>query len=444
MGLARQGLALIRHLSECGAQILVTDLKSSDQLKDELSAVSGLIDTVSLGSHPFSLLDGADTLFLSGGVPADLPFIQEARSRGIRLLNDSQLFLEQVSVPVIGITGSAGKSTTTSLTGHILRRFAREQGFQVWVGGNIGNPLISDLDEIRQGDLVVMELSSFQLEILTVSPQTAALLNISPNHLDRHKTMENYLAAKARIFAYQEEEDWAVIGCDDDRVRGVQEDIKGHLLGFGRSLEGLDGVSFNGQSFTHHWHGRETNICRVQESPLRGAHNLWNIAAAFTLCATKGVPVDVMREALLDFHGLAHRLEEAGRLHGVLWINDSIATTPLRAAAALDSFSEPIVVLAGGRDKGLSWRPFAEAANNHAEAVILFGEAAEKIAALLKEEDCCCAVHTVGSLEDAVQMAVRTAQPGSVVLLSPGCTSFDAFRDFEERGNRFKELVAAL
>ena len=444
MGLARQGLALIRCLARYGAHIVVTDLKSRKQLSEELAEIEDLIEGLYLGVHPASMLDGTDAIFLSGGVPADLPFIQEARKREIRVLNDSQLFLEQVSVPVIGITGSAGKSTTTSLTGHILRQFVREKGYRVHVGGNIGNPLIASLEEIKPGDQVVMELSSFQLEIMARSPQTAALLNISPNHLDRHKTMENYLAAKAQIFAFQELEDWALIGCDDELVRTVKQEITSRLLGFGRSIGDLDGVSFDDKAFFQHWQGKISTICEVGETPLRGEHNLWNAAAAFALCSTREVPVEVMRSALHSFHGLSHRLEEVARIHGVLWVNDSIATTPERASAALRSFTEPLVILAGGRDKGLPWTPFAAAANIQTKEVILFGEAAEIIGNALHEAGCRCKVHIVENLEEAVLTAASSAKPDSVVLLSPGCTSFDAFKDFEERGERFKELVAGL
>jgi len=444
VGLARQGSALIRSLANHGAHVVVTDMKSSEQLAAELAAVAGLTSAVHLGSHPDSLLDGTDAVFLSGGVPADLPLIRDARRRGIPVLNDSQLFLEQVQAPVTGITGSAGKSTTTSLTGHILRRFAEPLGNRVWVGGNIGNPLITNLEEIRSGDEVVMELSSFQLEIMTRSPHTAALLNVSPNHLDRHGTMENYLAAKANIFAFQAAQDWALIGCDDDRVLALKQGLKGQAAGFGRALAGLDGVCIGETRFIQRWQGRETAICPLEETPLRGEHNLWNVAAAFALCTIRGVPVELMRSALHDFRGLAHRLEEVGRKHGMLWINDSIATTPERAAAALRAFTEPLIVLAGGHDKGLSWKVFSDAADNHARQIILFGEAAPVIEAALAAEGCQPGVQVVGRLEDAVEAALEGARDGSVVLLAPGCSSFDAFRDFEARGEKFKELVAAL
>jgi UDP-N-acetylmuramoylalanine--D-glutamate ligase len=389
-------------------------------------------------------LDGTDAVFLSGGVPADLPFIEEARDRGIRILNDSQLFLENVHVPVLGITGSSGKSTTTSLTGHILSRHLASVGRRVWVGGNLGNPLISDLGRIEDGDLVVMELSSFQLEVMDRSPQIAALLNVTPNHLDRHGTMERYLAAKARILQFQDSSDWAVLGWDDPLVRRLEADVKGKLAGFGRTLNGTDGIFFDDHAFRLRWGGRETQICSLEESPLRGSHNHWNIAAAFALCRIHGVEPEEMVSALRDFRGLPHRLEELGSRRGLVWINDSIATTPERAAAALRSFTEPVVVLAGGHDKGLSWSPFASAAEAHVQKIILFGEAAGTIMEALKQEGCRIPVCMTENLESAVRTAADTAEKDSVVLLSPGCSSFDAYLDFEARGEHFREMVETL
>lgn len=442
MGLARQGRALIDALAGRGAHVVATDIKSREELGGELHRLPESVE-VHAGSHPFSLLEDAGAVFLSGGVPADLPFVLEARRRGIRVLNDSQLFLEEVRAPVIGITGSAGKSTTTSLVGHILSSRTGNGEARVWVGGNIGNPLICDLEQIREGDLVVMELSSFQLEIMESSPETAVMLNITPNHLDRHKTMGAYIAAKARILEFQSESDWAVLGWDDEDIRGLAGRVAGNLAGFGRNLEGVDGVSFDSDVFRLQWEGREAVICRTEESPLRGEHNLWNAAAAFTVCAIHGVEPEAMREALMSFQGLPHRLEEVGRKHGLLWVNDSIATTPERAAAALRSFAEPLAVLVGGKNKGLPWESFVLAANEHAEQVILFGEAAEEILASI-EAECRCGVRKVDSLEEAVRKAAETAKKGRVVLLSPGCSSFDAYADYEERGAHFRELVGSL
>ncbi len=444
IGLARQGRALIHFLAARGADILVTDLKSREQFGPVLQEFSDLPVSLHLGSHPLSLLDGTEAVFLSGGVPADLPFIQAASDRGIRILNDSQLFLENVHVPVIGITGSSGKSTTTSLTGHILSRHLASKGQRAWIGGNLGNPLISDLDRIEDGDLVVMELSSFQLEVMERSPQTAAVLNVTPNHLDRHGTMERYLAAKARILEFQNPNDWAVLGWDDHLVRGLKTKVKGKLVGFGRTLNGTDGIFFDDQAFWLRWNGSETQICSVEKNPLRGRHNHWNIAAAFALCSVHGVEPEEMVSALREFRSLPHRLEELGSRCGLLWINDSIATTPERAAAALRSFSEPLVVLAGGHDKGLSWEPFASAAEMHVKQIILFGEAAGTILEALRHQNCRIPVSVTDNLESAVRIAVDSAEKDSAVLLSPGCSSFDAYSDFEARGNHFRELVETL
>lgn len=449
LGLARQGTALARFLVRAGAQVTVSDLRDRTALADRMAELSDLPIRYVLGGHPMSLLRGADLFCLSGGVPLDLPIVAEAARRGIPLSNDAQLFLERCPAPVVGITGSAGKTTTTALVGQMCR----SAGFPTRVGGNIGNPLIAELEGIGPQDRVVMELSSFQLELMTVSPQVAAVLNITPNHLDRHKTMEKYVAAKRNIVAYQRTGDFAVLGFDDARARALALQTPARVVFFSGGVQVDEGAYKTNGELALRFDGADTAICQAQEVRLRGPHNLLNVLAACAICAVVGVPPPAMRETIRTFSGVEHRLELVRCWRGIAWYDDSIATAPERVVAALRSFEEPVVLLAGGRDKNLPWEELAAEAVGRVRHLITFGEAGPMIARAVRDrksrEGGAAAgrleqITSVETLEEAVETAAAVARSGEVVLLSPGGTSFDAFRDFAERGERFKELVQAL
>ncbi len=447
LGLARQGTALVRFLVKVGADVTVSDLREKTALADQVAELADLPVRYVLGEHPLGLLDGADLLYLSGGVPVDIPIVVEAQRRSIPVSNDAQLFLERCPAPVIGITGSAGKTTTTALVGEMCRT----AGLRTWVGGNIGNPLITDLDQIKPDDWVVMELSSFQLEVMTISPHVAAILNITPNHLDRHKTMESYIAAKRNILAHQKPEDFALLGYDDANARSLAIETAVQLLWFSGGAEVDVGAFRTNGELTLRMGSSDRVICLASEVKLRGRHNLLNILASSVLARVAGVPVEAIQQVAKTFTGVEHRLEWVRELGGVHWYDDSIATAPERSLAALRSFDEPIVLLAGGRDKALPWEKFADEAVQRVRQLVTFGEAGPMIARMVKRE----AKRKKGkvglegiaqaeTLEEAVETASRVARSGEVVLLSPGGTSFDAFRDFAERGDRFKELVRQL
>jgi len=466
LGLARQGTALARFLVRAGANVTISDLQGEEALADRLAELDDLHIRYALGGHPLGLLDEADLVCLSGGVPVDVPIALEARERGIPLSNDAQLFLERCPAPVIGITGSAGKTTTTALVGEMCR--AAGLGGGAWVGGNIGNPLIANLDQIEPEDWVVMELSSFQLELMTVSPHIAAVLNITPNHLDRHKTMEAYIAAKRNIVAHQRPGDFALLGYDDANARALALDTSAHLLWFSGGAEVEEGAFRTNGELTLRMNGGDRVICYADEVRLRGRHNLLNVLAACVLAKAAGVSVEAMRRVATSFAGVEHRLELVRELNGVCWYDDSIATAPERSLAALRSFEEPILLLAGGRDKDLPWGEFAGEAGRRVRRLITFGEAGPMIARVVEEgmkgaegqdaggkngRDSSSISHSqfslegitqVETLEEAVEAAARLARSGEVVLLSPGGASFDAFHDFAERGDRFKELVQRL
>ncbi len=448
LGLARQGMALARYLSAQGAQVTVSDLRPAEKLRAELAGLEGLGVRYVLGGHPPEILDGADLLCLSGGVPLDAPIVAQAQERDIPLSNDAQLFLERCPALVIGITGSSGKTTTTALTGRMLDG---GNGCMTWVGGNIGRPLIDLVDEIGPDDRVVMELSSFQLEIMRTSPEVAAVLNVTPNHLDRHKTMAVYTAAKQRILDFQEPGDLALLGYDDPGARGLASAVQGQLAYFGAQREVSYGAYLEDDRLMLRLNGLARQICRIQEIKLLGQHNVLNVLAASVLANAAGASLEAIRETIANFSGVEHRLQLVRELKGVRYYDDSIATAPERTAAALLSFEAPIVLLAGGRDKDLPWQDMARLAVERARHVIPFGEAAGLVERAITEASQRKgpgarfeALSRVNSLEEAVEAASRLAQAGDVVLLAPGGTSFDAFKDFAERGERFQALVRAL
>lgn len=450
LGLARQGKALASFFAAQGWRVVVSDIRKPDILRQTLAELADWPIHYVLGRHPQSLLDDCDLFCVSGGVPLSLPIVQEAVRRGIPISNDAQEFMRRCPALMVGITGSAGKTTTTTLTGKMLA----EAGFTTWVGGNIGNPLIGDLARIRPDDRVVIELSSFQLEPMDTSPQIAGVLNVTPNHLDRHKTMAAYIAAKRNIVAHQGTGDIAVLGCDEPNARALSEATAAQVRYFSGQASVTDGACLEGDTLVLRHRGRTTTVCTRDEIRLRGFHNVMNVLAAITLADAAGASVEAMRRAIVNFTGVAHRLEEVRRHRGVLWVNDSIATAPERVLAALRAFDEPLVLLAGGRDKDLPWQAFARAVVRRVRAIVLFGEAAALIrghvetalAEAVAAQEAVVLEHVIsaGTLENAVQEAARLANSGDVVLLSPGGTSFDAYRDFEERGEHFRQLVDAL
>lgn len=450
LGLARQGAALVRYLSRKGARITVSDMKKADSLQAEIEQLRGIAVDFQLGGHPLNLLEGVDLLCLSGGVPNDLPIVEEARRRSIPVTNDTQLFLESTPATVVGITGSSGKTTTTTLVGRMAGLAVQDGRIRkAWVGGNIGNPLLNEMEEMHKDDLAVLELSSFQLEIISNSPQVAVILNITPNHLDRHHTMDAYRDAKARILEFQHSEDSAVLGWDSPEARSLQSRCRGRrsFFSLGEKAWDGDGAYLRGGWITVDRGGKSEPVAARKTVLLRGAHNLSNAIAACAIGAAAGLPAAAMAKAIEGFRGVAHRLEFVGRRRGADWYNDSIATAPERAIAAIRSFDEPIVLLAGGRDKKLPWDEWAALVRERVDHVVLFGEAAELIRRALGEPGADgrpFSVVSVPTLEAAVQKAAEVVRPGSVVLLAPGGTSYDAFKDFEQRGEKFRELVKAV
>lgn len=468
VGAGREGTALARFLAPLGTRITLSDTKAAEDLRGELATLEGLDLEFALGGEAPAL--DVDVLFISPGVPPSAPVVQRAREEGIPISSEPRLFTQLCRAPVVGITGSSGKTTTTALVGEMFRAGGKE----TWVGGNIGFPLTNRLSEGSAPEVAVMELSSFQLELFSPdyqgkdvererseasrvvslrgwSPHVAAITNITPNHLDRHPTMAAYVRAKSFILAFQGRDDWAILNADDAYCGEMAASSVGQLVQF--SLEGpvSRGAFMQGDRLLLRWGGREEMICRASEVRLRGRHNLANILAAACCAAVGGVDVAAMGHVARRFVGMSHRLEEVCRWQGVLFVNDSIATTPARAMAAVRSFEEPQILLAGGRDKHLPWDLWADLVLARVKHVIAFGEARPIICEALDEARQRCApracntgVHVRESLGGAVSLAAELAGEGDVVLLSPGGASYDAFEDFEARGEAFRDLVAGL
>ncbi|MBI5965209.1 MAG: UDP-N-acetylmuramoyl-L-alanine--D-glutamate ligase [Chloroflexi bacterium] len=459
LGAARQGLALARWLSRHGSHVTLSDSRTAGELASARASLADTNVAWAVGGHPLELLNNTDVLCLSGGVPLTLPIVEEAVRRGIPLSNDTQIFMEAAPCKTIGITGSAGKTTTTTLVGEMAKKNAEvrsqnaeHSAFRIhhsaFVGGNIGDPLINYVDDMKADDLAIMELSSFQLEQMTISPNISAILNITPNHLDRHGTMEAYTNAKSRILEFQSEKDTAILGHDDKGAWSLRSKAKGKLLTFSlhELEEGLSGAYYHDGLLNLRDGNAYLPLILREKIQLRGDHNVANVLAAFTIGHAAGFKLDDMLEAVEEFRGVPHRLELVRELRGVRWYNDSIATAPERSMAAIHAFDEPIVLILGGRDKKLPWEDIAKLIHDRVDHVVVFGEAAELIQKAVSTVGGARSVdlHRVNDLKEAVLKAAEIASAGDVVLLSPGGTSYDAFKDFAERGELFRKWVQEL
>ena len=461
LGAARQGIALARWLSRHGSHVTLSDSRGVDELASARAALADTNMAWAVGGHPLELLNNTDVLCLSGGVPLTLPIVQEAVKRGIPISNDTQIFMEVAPCMTIGITGSAGKTTTTTLVGEMAKKDRGQRpeqdtssGFRLqssaYIGGNIGDPLINYVDDMKADDIAILEMSSFQLEQMTISPNIAAVLNITPNHLDRHGTMEAYTNAKSRILEFQTGNDTAIISHDDKGAWSLHNKVKGRLVTFSLNdlSENLNGAYLHDGLLNLRDGKAYLPLMLREKIQLRGDHNVSNVLAAFAIGHAAGFKLDDMLEAVEEFRGVPHRLELVRELHGVRWYNDSIATAPERSMAAIHAFNEPIVLMLGGRDKDLPWEEIAQLIHQRVEHVVLFGEASELIEKAVSgaggREARNIDIRRAINLKEAIAKAAEVASAGDIVLLSPGGTSYDEFNDFAERGEAFKKWVLEL
>ncbi len=442
VGLAREGVALCRFLAAQGARVTVTDMKEPDALQPQLAQVAGLPLRLSLGGHRLDDLLDTDLVCLSPGVPPDIELIQAARATNIPISSATALFFERCRARIVGVTGSSGKTTTTALVGAMLAA----AGLSPTVGGNIGRPLIEQVDDFLPEDWVVLELSSFQLEPLRQSPHIAVITNLAPDHFDRHPTFADYAEAKSQIIRHQTPGDFAVLNRDDSNVWAMSHLTPARPVPFSLSSDpAVDGSFCDGTCLWVRWNGRPKRLLPAADVPLRGDHNLANVCAAAAVAVAARVPAAAIAQAIRSFQPLPHRLEGVDDVDGVLYVDDSIATTPFRAMAGIQSFSQPILLLAGGRGKRLPLDAWAELVRRRCRVVVLFGEASEEMAgALAGAGDTPLVILRAPILSDAVRLAHSLARRGDIVLLSPGATSFDEFNDYAARGDAFRHIVAAL
>jgi UDP-N-acetylmuramoylalanine--D-glutamate ligase len=440
VGLGIEGVDLARYLSRRGAFVTVSDFKTRESLAQRADEADALGVHLALGENRAGDIAEAEAVFVSQGVPLDLPGVEGARKRGVPMYSMMGLFMKLCPGPICGITGSSGKTTTTALTGEMFAADERP----VFIGGNIGIGLLDDLSSVRAYTWALLEVSHTQLQLVDRSPHVAAILNITPNHLDRF-SWEEYRRLKANIIRYQHPGDIAVLGYDDPECRALESEVNGRLLWFtlGTDLPG-DGVFVCDGWAVLRFGPIEEKLFALDSLRLRGRHNQANAIAAAAIATACGISPDAIACAVETFRGVPHRLELVAEVEGVAYYNDSIATTPERSLAGIRSFDEPVVLLLGGRDKHLPLEELASEALQRCRAVVVFGESAEKIEAALREASGEATIRRVATLPDAVDSARTLARPGDIVLLSPACTSYDAYESFERRGEHFRSLVQQM
>jgi UDP-N-acetylmuramoylalanine--D-glutamate ligase len=438
VGLGKSGVASSMFLQARGAKVTVSDAKAEEQLRGE---IPGLLDkgiVVETGKHGERTFRDQDLIVVSPGVPNDVPQLQNARRLGIPVIGEIELSARYLQGQIIAITGSNGKTTTTTLTGEVIAAGGRK----ALVGGNIGTPAITFVEQSSPETWVVLEISSFQLETIeTFRPHIAAILNVTPDHLDRHGSMENYIAAKARIFENQSERDFAVLNADDATTASTGAGLKSQMYWFSRRKEVERGAFVRGGRIVFRDAKGERDIMAADEMTLKGLHNLENVLAAVAMGSLAGIEPAAIRQAVKDFKAVEHRLEYVTTIRGVQYFNDSKATNVDATIKALESFPGRIHLILGGKDKGSDYTLLNALLRERVKKAYTIGAAAEKI-----ESQIAGVVEIVpaGTLDSAVKKAAETAEAGDIVLLAPACASFDQFQSYEQRGRAFKDTVHQL
>lgn len=444
IGIGVSNTPLIKYFADLGVNVTAFDRQTPEQLGDTYSQLKEIGVGFSLGSDYLGRLTDFDVIFKTPGIRYDIPELLKASEEGARVTSEMEVFVDLCPAQVFGVTGSDGKTTTTTLIYKILS----QEGYKCWLGGNIGTPLLGRIDEIRPQDKVVLELSSFQLQTMQKSPNIAVITNVSPNHLDVHKSMEEYVDAKKNIFRYQQAGDTLVLNYDNDYTREFGKEARGNCIYFSRfndvecvvANEGRIGIAL-GNSVK--------DVIGVDDILIPGVHNVENYLAAIA-AVYKYVSLDSIRHVARTFAGVEHRIELVRELNGVKFYNDSIASSPARTIAGLNSFKQKVVLIAGGYDKKIPYDVMGEVIVDKVKKLVLLGKTAPKLKEAYLDE---CKRRTIEpeipifeaqSLEEAVILSYNESKENDIIILSPASASFDMFKNFEERGNTFKSIVNSL
>ena len=441
VGIGISNTPLIRLLAEKGCRVTACDRRSREALGGVAEELEALGVGLRLGDGYLDGLD-ADVIFRTPGMRPDLPQIADAVARGAALTSEMEAFFDVCPCEIIAVTGSDGKTTTTTLISELLRA----QGYTVHLGGNIGTPLLCRADDMAPDDVAVVELSSFQLMTMKKSPRIAVVTNVAPNHLDIHRDMDEYVDAKRNVFRSQGEDGLVVLNLDNDITRGFAAEANGQVAFFSRRQRVENGVYCEDGAIYDARGGKAQRVLDVAGIKIPGVHNIENYMAAYAAVRDMVTP-ETLRRVAGEFGGVEHRIELVRTLRGVRYYNDSIASSPSRTTAGLRSFTQKVILIAGGKDKGVPFDSLGAEIIAHVKKLVLTGLTADKIRAAVEgapgysgEPE----IFTVPDFRDAVVRASELAEEGDVVILSPACTSFDRFRNFEERGNYFKEIVNGL
>lgn len=429
VGVGKTGMETVKFLLGKGARVSVSDSSPSADIAEQAKTLESWGVNYETGGHSSGMFLSADTIVLSPGVPFGIPPVREALSKGIEVISEVELASRFIRKPTIAVTGSNGKTTTSTLIARILEK----NGKSVFLGANIGTPLIQIAGDCGRYDVLVLELSSFQLQgIATFRPEVSVILNVTPNHLDHHASFEEYAESKMKIYMNQTPDDWCIYNSDDPVIARYVPGIRARKIPFGVP-EGSDGVSYDGRGIKY-----GNDYYDLSGMKLRGRHNVENVMAAVAAAAVMGCDPGLIREAVLGFDPLPHRIEYVCEIKGAKFYNDSKSTSPDATLRALESLSAPIILIAGGKDKGVSFSPLRETIDKKVKLMVLMGESRFRM-----EEDLGgkTGAALASSLEEAIETTLENIAPGDSVLFSPACSSFDMFRSYEERGRRYKDLV---
>lgn len=438
VGLARTGIAAARFLSELGCRITISERRGIKEAEDALQEIKDVDVQLEFGGHKEGTFLDKDWILVSPGIPMNIPPLEKARAKGIPVLSDIELAFQITSVPILAITGTNGKTTTTALLGEIFSN----AGKGVFVGGNIGTPILNAFEQDQGFEFFVIEVSSFQLEgVKDFAPHIAVILNLTPDHLDRYSSMAEYQEAKARILKAQTRLDYAILNAQDPWLCNMADVGKADTYFFDNKQPVSRGAGLRGGDIIIQDRGKQINIGPARQMGLKGVHNLDNMMAACLAAYLSGISEDVIMGTLKDFKGLPHRLEKVRELNGIQFINDSKGTNIGAVIKAIESIDTPVILIAGGRNKGGDFGLLAQWIKEKTKAVFLIGEARAEIANSLKNYT---EVNESEDLRSAVIGAYRKAKPGDTVLLSPGCASFDMFKDYCDRGEKFKRIVMEI